>query len=103
MATLCTKSRVRYKKIGAFNLVNDAAPVSALVANSGGYIVTFDNWHGVGLGENVVVIYRLDGHVIRSFRLDELMTAGDIEVLPRSVSSVNWGGDRFRLQNARPD
>ena len=37
-------------------LLNEAAPVPALVSNDGAYVVTFDNWGSVGVGSNVVVI-----------------------------------------------
>jgi hypothetical protein len=74
-------------------LLNDVAPVSALVANSGRYVVTFDDWHFVGTREHVVVIYDADGAPIRSLSLADLLPDYYIEALPRSVSSINWGGD----------
>lgn len=75
-----------------FPLVNEVAPVSAIVSDKGDYFVTFDNWHGVGYGDDVVVIYRSDGTLIKKFALNDILTDGDIEALPHSVSSIWWGG-----------
>lgn len=78
-----------------FPLVNEVAPVSAIVSNNGDYFVTFDNWHGVGYGNDVVVIYKSDGSLIKKFGLNDILTDGDIEVLPHSVSSIWWGGKHY--------
>eukprot|EP01035_Chromulina_nebulosa_P009054 gene9054-12233_t len=53
-------------------LVNDVSPVSALVANDGGHVVTFDNWHSMGFGDDAVVIYGPDGAVVRAMALPPL-------------------------------
>jgi hypothetical protein len=42
------------------------APVSALVSEDGAYLITFDNWHSMGYGDDVVVLYRTDGTLIHS-------------------------------------
>ncbi len=80
-------------KLWDATLRNEVAPVSALVSNDGAHVVTFDNWHSVGFGDNVVVIYSADGAVVRSFRLDDLLPADYIRALPRSVSSLWWHGE----------
>ncbi|HEV3468040.1 MAG TPA: TonB family protein [Pyrinomonadaceae bacterium] len=82
-----------YSRAAAFALVNEVAPVSALVADSGRYVITFDNWHAVGYGPDVVVIYRADGTLVRKLGLEDFLTEKDIETLPRSVSSIWWGGE----------
>ncbi|WP_447727321.1 hypothetical protein [Sphingomonas koreensis] len=74
-------------------LVNEVAPVRALVANGGQYVVTFDNWHSVGFGPDVVVLYGADGRHVRSFALTDLLPGSYIRGLPRSVSSLWWGGE----------
>ena len=74
-------------------LVNEVAPVEALVANGGRYVVTFDNWHMVGFGDHVVVIYGRDGKLIRSLKLQDILPEDYILALPRSVSSMWWGGE----------
>jgi hypothetical protein len=74
-------------------LVNEVAPVNALVAGAGEHVVTFDNWHSVGWGDNVVVIYDGAGRVVRSLALSDILPASYIAVLPRSVSSLHWRGE----------
>ena len=84
-----------YSKKGEFPLLNEVSPVSALVSNNGDYVVTFDNWHSVGYGDEVVVIYRSNGALVQKIGLEDLLTEGDIETLPRSVSSIWWGGEHY--------
>ena len=84
-----------YSKKWEFPLVNEVSPVSALVSNGGDYVVTFDNWHSIGYGDDVVVIYRSDGTLIKKLGLEDLLTEGDIGTLPRSTSSIEWGGDHY--------
>ena len=74
-------------------LLNAIAPVNALIAPGGTYTVTFDNWHSVGHGDHVLVIYGADGELVRSFRLDELLSAEHISALPATTSSVSWRND----------
>lgn len=84
-----------YSRKNMFPLVNEVAPVSALVSNNGDYMVTFDNWHSVGYGDDVVVIYRSDGTLVKKFGLEDVLTAGDIDTFRRSVSSMSWGGEHY--------
>lgn len=84
-----------YAKKTEFSLVNEVAPVDVLISNKGEYIVTFDNWHSVGYGDNVVVIYRTDGKIIKKFGLEDLLTDGDIEMFPVSASSRWWGANHY--------
>lgn len=84
-----------YKKKLEFPLVNEVAPVSALVSDDGNYIVTFDNWHAVGYGDDVVVIYKSDGKLIKKFGLEDLFTKADIQTFSHSVSSIWWGIDHY--------
>jgi hypothetical protein len=85
--------RGHWKKVWALPLVNDVAPVSALVSNSGAYVVTFDDWFSVGRGPNVVVIYGPGGKHIRSLPLDEIISPQWISTLTSSVSSTFWSGE----------
>ncbi|WP_343521100.1 hypothetical protein [Sphingomonas sp.] len=82
-------------------LVNEVAPVSALVANGGQYVVTFDNWHAVGYGPDVVVIYGADGRHVRSFALVDLLPGSYVRGLPRTVSSLWWGGEHRLSSDGR--
>jgi hypothetical protein len=75
------------------HLVNDVAPVEALVSNSGRFVVTFDDWFFVGTGDHVVVIYGEGGSIIRVLTLADILPADYIEALPRTASSLWWGGE----------
>ena len=86
------RSNGGYERKISFRLVNEVSPVEALVSDNGDYLVTFDNWHSAGYGDDVIVIYRSDGSLIRKFSLEDLLTDGDIGVLMRTVSSIWWGG-----------
>jgi hypothetical protein len=72
-------------------LVNEVAPVTALVPDSGQYVVTFDNWHSVGFGV-VVAIYGETGLPMKLFVLSDFLPADYIEALQHTVSSRLWSG-----------
>jgi hypothetical protein len=74
-------------------LVNPTAPHEVLVADSGEYVVTFDEWGRVGYGPNVVVIYGPGGELVRTFALEDLLTEKEIAAVPHTVSSRWWHGD----------
>lgn len=74
-------------------LVNDVAPVTVLVANRGRWLVTLDNWHGLGYGDDVLVVYDADGRRLHQFALADLLPAEYIAGLPHSVSSLHWRGE----------
>ena len=82
-------------------LLNEVAPVSALVSNDGAYVVTFDNWHSIGVGSNVVVIYGAEGDAVRSFRLDEVVPAYMTDAFATSVSSRYWHGQGTRIEGGQ--
>ncbi|UUX98135.1 hypothetical protein [Sphingomonas sp. J315] len=82
----------KWTRVWAAPLVNEVAPTHALVADDGRHVVTFDNWHSVGFGPDVVVIYGADGRRIRSLGLTDLLPPAYIRALPHSVSSIWWGG-----------
>jgi TonB family protein len=84
-----------YLQKSEFPLVNEVSPVSAIVSSRGDYFVTFDNWHSAGYGDDVVVIYRSSGEMVKKFGLSDFLTEGDIETLSRSVSSIWWGGEHY--------
>ncbi|MEM6476486.1 MAG: hypothetical protein AAF687_10000 [Pseudomonadota bacterium] len=75
-------------------LMNRVAPVDALVSRDGRYVVTFDNWHSLGHGENVIVIYGADGALVRSLQLTDLFPETYSDALPHSVSSIRWRRDK---------
>lgn len=80
-------------------LVNDVAPVSALVSSDGKYVITFDNWHSVGYGDDVIAIYGADGALIRKHSLEDILPRYYVAAFPTSVSSRWWSGDKKLLAN----
>ena len=73
-------------------LLNEVSPADAVVSRSG-QAVTFDNWHSLGYGLDVVVIYDAQGNVVRAMALDDFMPEQYIHTLFRSSSSIHWGGE----------
>lgn len=71
-------------------IANEVAPVSVMVRDDGAYTVTFDEWHGVGYGPNVMVIYDARGEVVRALSLSDIVPDVYIRALPHSVSSIQW-------------
>ena len=82
-----------YEKVWEGRLSNDVAPVAALVSDGGEYVATFDNWHSVGFGDDVVVIYGPGGKLVKKFALTDI--APTTSRFPRSVSSIFWGGKHY--------
>jgi hypothetical protein len=95
------RSGEAWTKVWEAPLVNEVAPVRALVANGGGHVVTFDNWHSAGFGDNVVVIYRGDGSLVRSMKLTDILPEDYVRALPTSVSSMWWGGEHVLSRDGR--
>ncbi len=85
------KNATAWRRTARWRLINQYGPMSAVVAGDG-TSVTFDNRCSHGVGSNIVVIYRPDGTVVRTFALTDLLLERDIAALPRTVSSVHWSG-----------
>jgi hypothetical protein len=83
----------KYEKVWESRLSNEVAPVAALVSDDGEHVVTFDNWHAVGFGDNVVAIYGAGGRLIKKLSLEDIFPRDAIIKLPRSVSSIYWRGE----------
>ena len=94
-------SRSKWSSIWERNCVNDISPTNALIANSGKYVVTFDNWYETGVGSNVIVIYNANGKLVRSFSLEDLMSQEKIKQLPTSYTSVHWGNNHYIDQDQK--
>jgi len=73
-------------------LRNRVMPVRASVPDSGRFFVTFDDWCASGTGPNVVVIFDEAGRVIRALSLPDLVSEDYALALPRTFSSIYWGG-----------
>ena len=80
----------QWKPVWNEHLVNEVSPVEAVVSNTGS-IATFDNWHSMGYGDNVVVIYDEHGHKVRNLALQDFLPRFYVGALPRTVSSLYWG------------
>lgn len=87
----------RWREVWTVPLVNDVSPVSALVANDGQHLVTFDNWHSAGFGSDVVVIYDGEGNLVRKMGLTDFLPESYVQVLPSTVSSLWWAGSDHSL------
>lgn len=83
----------RWEKLWAGKLVNEVAPVDVIVLNRGRGFVTFDNWHSMGYGPNVIAIYSPDGRLVSQLGLSELFPDWFVAALPHSVSSIHWRGE----------
>ena len=83
-------------------LLNDVAPVAAIVSDDGKFVATFDNWHSTGYGPHALVIYGPGGELIKKLGLFQFLQESEIEKLSRSVSSVGWYlGALFERRDAK--
>jgi hypothetical protein len=82
-------------------LVNDVAPTSVLLTDDGAFLVTFDNWHSVGFGDDVVVIYDRYGKLVRKLSLEQILPAAYVEHIPQSISSRWWGNKHALVDDDR--
>ena len=73
-------------EIWSCEILNAVAPGEVLVADSGRFVVTIDEWDTAGTGDNVVVIYGPDGGTTGRFSLDELLLPEEAESLKRGLS-----------------
>lgn len=89
-----------WKMVWNLPLTNEISPASASVSDQGA-IATFDNWGSMGFGKNVVVMYDRSGRKVRSLSLGDILPKIYIEALPRSVSSIWWGGDHHFSSDGR--
>ncbi|TWT77404.1 hypothetical protein Pla123a_20650 [Posidoniimonas polymericola] len=81
------------------NLINDYAPVRVLVADSGDYVVTMDEWGE--LGTLPVVIYGRAGRLIQVHSIESLGLASDQSHIRRTISSSWWSEGAMSF--LRPD
>jgi hypothetical protein len=81
-------------------LINQIAPVSAFVTKDARYMVTFDNWHSMGYGVDVMVYYDNQGNLIKRHMLEDI-SPFPINTYSMSVSSLWWRCDSKFLDNKR--
>ena len=77
-----------YQAYQQLSLQNKVSPLLIYVSNQG-ELITLDNWYNSGHGD-VVVLYKADGSVLKSFGLSAFYTRPQLEQLLQSVSSVQW-------------
>jgi hypothetical protein len=77
-----------YRKIHTTFLLSPIAPVDMEVTNQG-VLVTLDNWHNRGIGD-ILVIYALNGEVIRKYTLTDLYSPEDAKRFKTTASSIHW-------------
>ena len=70
-------------------LINKVAPVDVIVANDGESIITFDNWHNLGYGVDVMTCYDKHGNLTRRFSLEDI-SPFPINDYKFSISSIWW-------------
>ncbi|MCA9795252.1 MAG: hypothetical protein KC910_25760 [Candidatus Eremiobacteraeota bacterium] len=89
-AYLTRKVNGKAEEIWSARLANPVAPTDALVADDGQHVVTFDNWHEVGYGPLVVVVYGPQGQLLRQFSLEDILAPEELANVPVSTSSRWW-------------
>lgn len=99
-AIMYKKTKMGDSLVWKKNLINEVAPVSAFVSNDGKYIVTFDNWHSMGYGVDVMVYYDNQGSLIKRHMLEDI-SPFPINTYSMSVSSIWWRCDIKFLDNHR--
>jgi hypothetical protein len=101
----------KWSTLWKVKLSNETAPVDVFVTNDGRHVVTLDNWHSVGYGEDVVAFYAApkevadakvpgpppEGRQLARYSLEKLLSRDEIEKVSHSVSSRWWrnGGSTF--------
>ncbi len=81
-----------FRKLAEFPLRNRTAPHDVVITDGGSFLVTFDDWGQLGRTENVIVIYRGTGELVRAWTLEELFSKTELATFVHSVSSTWWRG-----------
>lgn len=81
-------------------LINRVAPVTAIVSNDGKFLVTFDNWHSMGYGVDVMAYYNEKGELIKRHMLEDI-SPFPINTYVMSVSSLWWRCGQEFIDNQR--
>lgn len=69
-------------------LSSKVSPVNAIVHDKGRFVVTFDEWYGIG--NNPVIIYNKQGDMVAKLQLNDLGIPHDHPLIQGSVSSYYW-------------
>jgi hypothetical protein len=79
-------------------LVN--TPYRVRVDDAGKFVVTIDTYGNLGY-EHSLVIYDIEGKVIRDFKLEELLTADEIKTKVKQTESSRWWAKNADLRVER--
>jgi hypothetical protein len=77
------------------NLSNMISPITAFVSDDGKYVVTLDNWYGLGHGDDVIAFYKKEGQ-IKKYSLEQALSVKVessmdwLKMFPVSTMSFNW-------------
>jgi hypothetical protein len=87
-----------------FDFRNWEYPAKALVADDAEFIVTVDEWGSeIGVGPNVIVVYDSKGTVLKSWALEDIFSAEEIQHFgfPEYVNSRTrpWRGNRIWIRD----
>jgi len=88
------------KLIWEQKLINRIAPVTAIVSNDGKFLVTFDNWHSMKYGVDVMAYYNEKGELIKRHMLEDI-SPFPINTYEISISSLWWRCGQKFIDNHR--
>lgn len=70
-------------------LINNIAPLTAIISDDGKSVVTFDNWSSLGYGLDVMVVYDSKGGLKKRYQLEDISPI-PINNYQMSISSIWW-------------
>jgi hypothetical protein len=73
----------------------DWLPGSAVVADSGQWVATFDHWGNSGQNPHVVVLFDDKGRMTKALTLNDLFTSSEQDQLTRSTRSIWWAAGMY--------
>lgn len=86
-----------YRFTHRYELPIPIAPVEVAVMNDG-VLVTFDNWHNVGIGK-VIRVFAADGGEIANFEIADIYSEKEQTNFKRSDSSYWWRKGRISVSD----
>jgi hypothetical protein len=80
------------------NLSNSVSPIETFISDDGKYVVTLDNWFGLGRGDDVIAFYKKGGQ-IKKYSLEQALSVKVKDdwdwrkMFSVSILSLNWNED----------
>lgn len=90
LATLYRLDGKKRVRVWSGALVNEVAPLDAIVSDDGRYVVTLDNYAMVGLGSDVVAAYGPNGKPLWKKSLTDLLPEDEIRKIDSGPSGIWW-------------